>query len=186
MDFYFQVLCGFPDFGNPFLIYITKPFIYTWSAANGILSIDYKIHGIPCPQRTPCAKIKISNSTTNQGESSRGTMNDVSSSLKAFLDYVAGIMTEDSFVQELDEAVAEARKNREWRHEYMTLYLRDMENLEKGRAEGRAEGKAEGLAEGLERMIAALKKYGVPEEEIRKTVQENYGLTEEELNQYLG
>ncbi len=113
-------------------------------------------------------------------------MNDVSSSLKAFLDYVAGIMTEDSFVQELDEAVAEARKNREWRHEYMTLYLRDMENLEKGRAEGRAEGKAEGLAEGLERMIAALKKYGVPEEEIRKTVQENYGLTEEELNQYLG
>ena len=117
-------------------------------------------------------------------------MNDVSSSLKAFLDYVAGIMTEDSFVQELDEAVVEARKNREWRHEYMTLYLRDMENLEKGRAEGlaegRAEGKAEGLAEGLERMIAALKKYGVPEEEIRKTVQENYGLTEEELNQYLG
>ena len=113
-------------------------------------------------------------------------MNDVSSSLKAFLDYVAGIMTEDSFVQELDEAVAEARKNREWRHEYMTLYLRDMENLEKGRAEGRAEGKAEGVAEGLERMIAALKKYGVPEEEIRKTVQENYGLTEEELNQYLG
>lgn len=63
----------------------------------------------------------------------------------------------------------------------MTLYLRDQENLEKGRAEG----KAEGLAEGLKRMIAALKKYGVPDEEIRKTVQEDYGLTEEELNQYL-
>ena len=108
-------------------------------------------------------------------------MNDVSNSLKAFLDYVAGIMTEDPFVQELDEAVIEARKNREWRHEYMTLYLRDQENLEKGRAEG----KAEGLAEGLKRMIAALKKYGVPDEEIRKTVQEDYGLTEEELNQYL-
>ena len=80
-------------------------------------------------------------------------------------------------MQELDEAVAEARKNRDWRHEYMTLYLRDQENLETGRAEG--------LAEGLERMIAALKKDGIPREEIIKTVQENYNLTEDELNQYL-
>ena len=135
-------------------------------------------------------RVLISDGAVRIFLNARGAMNDVSNSLKAFLDYVAGIMTEDPFVQELDEAVIEARKNREWRHEYMTLYLRDMENLEKGRAEGlaegRAEGKAEGLAEGLERMIAALKKYGVPEEEIRKTVQENYGLTEEELNQYLG
>ena len=50
---------------------------------------------------------------------------------------------------------------------------------------GRAEGLAEALAEGLERMIAALKKYGIPREEIIKTVQENYNLTEDELNQYL-
>lgn len=122
-------------------------------------------------------KVMISDGAVRIFLNARGTMDDVSSSLRAFLDYVAGIPTEDPFVQELDEAVAEARKNREWRHEYMTLYLRDQENLEKGRAEG--------LAEGLERMIAALKKYGIPREEIIKTVQENYDLTEDELNRYL-
>ena len=82
----------------------------------------------------------------------KGTMEDVSASLRAFLDYVDGRLSDDSFVQELKEAVDEAKKNREWRHEYMTLMLRDQENIEKGielgRAEGRAEGREEGRTEG--------------------------------------
>ena len=44
-------------------------------------------------------------------------MDDISEELKAFLDYVA---------------VREAKKNREWRHEYMTLLMRDQENVELG------------------------------------------------------
>ena len=60
-------------------------------------------------------------------------MDDVSPELKAFLDYVVGKKTDDPYVQKLDEAVREAKKNREWRHEYMTLLMRDMENIEKGR-----------------------------------------------------
>lgn len=39
---------------------------------------------------------------------------------------------EDSYVEKLEEAVQEAKKNREWRHEYMTLLMRDQENVEKG------------------------------------------------------
>lgn len=61
-----------------------------------------------------------------------GTMDDVSSELKAFLDYVAGQKPKDSYVEKLEEAVKEAKKNREWRHEYMTLLMRDQENVEKG------------------------------------------------------
>lgn len=30
----------------------------------------------------------------------------------------------------------EAKKNREWRHEYMTLLMRDQENIEKGIKKG--------------------------------------------------
>ena len=30
----------------------------------------------------------------------------------------------------------DARRNREWRHEYMALQMRDQENIEKGREEG--------------------------------------------------
>ena len=65
-----------------------------------------------------------------------GKMDDVSRELKAFLDYVAGKKSEDSFVKRLEEAVKAAKKNREWRHEYMTLLMRDQENMEKGKKVG--------------------------------------------------
>ena len=59
-------------------------------------------------------------------------MDDVSKELKAFLDYVAGKESDDSFVQKLKEAIKQAKKNREWRHEYMTLLVRDRANVKKG------------------------------------------------------
>ena len=45
---------------------------------------------------------------------------------------MAGQKPEDSYVEKLEEAVKEAKKNREWRHEYMTLLMRDQENQEIG------------------------------------------------------
>jgi predicted transposase/invertase (TIGR01784 family) len=60
-------------------------------------------------------------------------LDDVSKELRAFLDYVAGKNSEDTYVKELDNAVKEAKKNREWRHEYMTLLMRDKANQEIGR-----------------------------------------------------
>ena len=39
-----------------------------------------------------------------------GTLDDISHELKAFLDYVVGIRSEDAFVRKLEEAVKEARK----------------------------------------------------------------------------
>ncbi len=59
-------------------------------------------------------------------------LDDANDELKAFLDYVAGRKPEDSYVERLEEVVKEAKKNREWRHEYMTLLMRDQENVEKG------------------------------------------------------
>lgn len=59
-------------------------------------------------------------------------MDDVSGELKAFLDYVIGKKSDDVFVKKLEEAVEEAKKNREWRHEYMTLLMRDQEHEKKG------------------------------------------------------
>ena len=65
---------------------------------------------------------------------------DVSKELKAFLDYVAGVESEDEFVQRVARAVREAKKNREWRREYMTLLMRDQENIEKGMEKGKSVG----------------------------------------------
>lgn len=45
----------------------------------------------------------------------KGTLDDVSGELKAFLDYAAGKKAEDIFVEKLDQALKKAKKNRKWR-----------------------------------------------------------------------
>lgn len=52
--------------------------------------------------------------------------------LKAFLKYLNGETTDNSFVKELEREVQRVRENKEWRVEYMTLLMRDRENMEKG------------------------------------------------------
>ena len=68
-----------------------------------------------------------------------GTMDDASEDMKKFLEYIGGKISDNPYVQELEAAVIEARKNKEWRHEFMTLEMRDRENLERGRSEARSE-----------------------------------------------
>ena len=48
------------------------------------------------------------------------------------------------WMQKLEEAVEKAKKNRKWRHEYMTLLMRDQENFEKGIEQGIEQGKIYG------------------------------------------
>lgn len=107
----------------------------------------------------------------------KGTVDDVGCGLKAFLDYVAGKTTEDSYVEKLEEAVREARKNRKWRHEYMTLLMRDQENMEKGREQGREQG--------ILGMISALRDLDIPDSTILQKLQEKFLLTKEESQKYL-
>ena len=61
-----------------------------------------------------------------------------------FFSNVTSNLSEDPFVKKPDNTVIKAKNNEEWRREYMTLLMRDRENLEKGRAEGRAEGRTDG------------------------------------------
>ena len=46
----------------------------------------------------------------------------------------------NSYVKKLKDAVDRAKKNREWRHEYMTLLMRDQENIERGIEQGIEKG----------------------------------------------
>ncbi len=117
--------------------------------------------------RSPHFKAKLSGGSSHA--SSR--MGDVSPELKAFLDYVMGKKTKDPYVQKLDAAVREAKKNREWRHEYMTLLMRDMENIEKGREEGRRENRRQIAKKMLEEKIDAgiiIKVTGLTEKELKQ------------------
>ncbi len=79
----------------------------------------------------------------------RGVKDDVSGELKEFLDYVGGKEPSSLFTKKLEEEVRKAKKNREWRREYMTLLMRDQENLQKGIEQGLKQGIKQGREQGL-------------------------------------
>lgn len=69
---------------------------------------------------------------------SKGNLSGLNATLRAFLSYINnGTLTENTFITLLDNEIKKARENLEWRREYMTLFMRDQENQELGRAEGR-------------------------------------------------
>lgn len=110
-----------------------------------------------------------------------GIMDDVSTDLKAFLDYMGGRPSNHEFIKELSHEVALAKQNKEWRREYMTLLMRDQENIEKGREEGLREGqqKGESLFAELTRQLLKDKRYndlekGTIDTEYRKKLYEEY------------
>ena len=115
-----------------------------------------------------------------------GSQDDVSKELKAFLDYVAGKESEDDFVKRLDEAVREARKNREWRHEYMTLLMRDQENIEKGMEKGMRKGMEKGKIEGrAEEIIETGSDFGLSESDILARLQNKLDISLQAAQEYL-
>ena len=111
-----------------------------------------------------------------------GKLDDISKELKAFLDYVAGRKSEDTFVRKLEDAVKKAKENREWRREYMTLLMRDQENIEKGIEQGIEQGIERGKIYGS---ISTYRDLGLSDGEIMKRLQEKYHLSGEEINEYL-
>ena len=125
--------------------------------------------------------VLLNDGTTKIFLNAKGTMDDVSPELKAFLDYVAGKKPADPFVDELEEAVKNARKNREWRHEYMTLLMRDQENIEMGMEIG----KAKGMEIGISGMVSSLRDFNIPDDDILQKIQEKYNLSLEDAEHYM-
>ena len=92
-----------------------------------------------------------------------GVMYDVSTDLKAFLDYMGGRPSDHAFVKVLNDEVTLAKHNKEWRREYMTLLMRDQENIDKGREQGLKEGREQGLEEGREQGLKEGREQGLEE-----------------------
>ncbi len=87
-----------------------------------------------------------------------GEQENIDSSLRVFLQYLASGVPSDHFTEAIDQAVDRAYEREEWRREYMTLQMHMTElydeawdlGMEEGRAEGRAEGREEGREQGVE------------------------------------
>ena len=65
--------------------------------------------------------IALGDGTTKIFLNTDSEMDDIAQELRAFLDYVGGKSSDDPFIQKMEEAVKEAKKNRELRLEYMTF-----------------------------------------------------------------
>lgn len=65
-------------------------------------------------------------------------MEDIGQELRNFLTYIAKGVPVDDFTRELEHEVEEARQNRGWEEEYMTLQMIKRECYNEGKNEGKA------------------------------------------------
>ena len=80
--------------------------------------------------------------------STKGTQNDVSKPLQAFLDYIDGQEATDELLRDIDDAVHEVKHCEAWKEEYSMLSMDHYKYWKEGVAEGLAEGLAQGEAKG--------------------------------------
>ena len=118
-----------------------------------------------------CGKFEFLNSDSD--------MDDVGEGLRAFLDYMKGIRTSnDKFIDQLEEAVREAKANGKWRDDYMRIEMREREIMEQGLERGLEQGRIEGT-------VSTLKKLNMPIQKILDMLEEEYGLTLDVAKKYV-
>lgn len=83
-----------------------------------------------------------------------GTKGDISDDLKEFLNCVNGVFSSSDFSVKLKGEFDKVKQSREWRREFMTQYLREMqlriECEERGLQQGLQQGLEQGLQQGIE------------------------------------
>ena len=153
------------DLGEVFIIFIC-PF--------KVFSDNRHIHTF----RNLC--VEDSNVALNDGAtkiflSTKGSADDVSATVKNFLNYVDNGTVAGSFVEELDEAVQLVKSNKKVRLEFMTYEMALLDRELQGREKGRAEGRTEGHVEMIKNFLAVgapmdliIKATGWSEDKIRQ------------------
>ena len=86
-------------------------------------------------------RLHLGDETVKVFINTRGISDEVSPELKSIFAYFNGDSvsaegTSDKFVTELQKEVEKVKKNKEWRLEYMTLQMREMEKYEEGIEKG--------------------------------------------------
>ena len=85
--------------------------------------------------KTQCqedSSIYLKDDTTKIIVNANGTVGDISDDLRDTLSYMTGKAPVTDYAKDLDKAVDEIKNSEEWRREYMTLLMRDKENIKIG------------------------------------------------------
>ena len=106
--------------------------------------------------------IALKDGATKLFLSTKGTRNDVSKPLQAFLDYIDGQEATDELLRDIDDAVHEVKHCEAWKEEYSMLSMDHYKYWKEGVAEGKTEVVIQMLQEKLSlEMIARLTKLTV-------------------------
>ena len=98
--------------------------------------------------RAPYAHLQLPDGTTKVILNSKAAEKEKNPELKAFLEYMNGKKSEDTFVKELEQRITEIKHNDQRRHDYMIMTAFEADAKRIGRLEGRSEGLAQGFADG--------------------------------------
>ena len=98
--------------------------------------------------RAPYAHLQLPDGTTKVILNSKASGKEKNLELKAFLEYINGKKSENEFVTELEQRIAEIKDNDQRRHDYMIMTAFEADAKRMGRLEGKSEGLGQGIADG--------------------------------------
>lgn len=78
------------------------------------------------------ASIRFGDETVKVVLNTKGTIGDIDEELRNALHYIGGEKPRSKLANLLDAGVKEVKNSEEWRREYMTLFMRDRENVKIG------------------------------------------------------
>ena len=94
-------------------------------------------------------RLQLPDGTTKVILNSKAAGKEKNPELKAFLEYMNGKKSEDKFIKELAQRIAEIKHNDKRRHDYMIMTAFEADAKRMGRLEGRSEGLEQGIAQGF-------------------------------------
>ena len=80
--------------------------------------------------------LRLSDGATKIFLNAKGEVGDIDDTIRAFLQYVDGIVTDNGFVQEIEEEIQKVKRKEGERVNYMTFEMKMMEERKEGRREG--------------------------------------------------
>ena len=103
----------------------------------------------------------------------KGTLDDISPELKAFLDMIMGRTSDDPFIREIEKHMERVKQNSEWRRILMIMSIHDQGKYLEGLDMGVEIGKSEGIAEAIRSVAIQMNREGLSLDMIARVVKES-------------
>lgn len=124
--------------------------------------------------------ILLDDGTSKLFLSTKGTLDDVDSKVKNFLDFVDGLPVKDVWVDKIKDLIAKLKQDEREKANYMTYQMKIEEEREEALEEGIAKGRKEERTDGIKNLIATIKELSANQAQAVEQLMKRYSLTQSE------